>query len=286
MMKFGCTVALQYDTPFSPFGAGEFEEALLWLRESGFDGAELCISDYENCDVIELKERLDSYGLACPTISTGQALGRENISLLHTGTALDRAQERLCRHIDAAKVLGSKVTIGLLRGDGRAGRGGMDGMEGGAGERRKLLAEHMAPVIHYAKKQGVILLLEPINRYETGLLNGAVETLKFIENELGGEDCVEILWDVFHANLEDASLYTIPAAIKSHFGHVHLADSNRWFPGFGHLDFPGILRGIRDAGYAGYYSFECLNRPSVEVVRTQAKGFVQYMRGLLEAGEG
>lgn len=39
-MKFSSTVTLQYDTPFSPFPASEFEASLQWLKESGFDGAE------------------------------------------------------------------------------------------------------------------------------------------------------------------------------------------------------------------------------------------------------
>ena len=50
-MKFSGTVTLQYDTPFSPFKVTEYESALDWLKESGFDGAEVCISNYNGIDV-------------------------------------------------------------------------------------------------------------------------------------------------------------------------------------------------------------------------------------------
>ena len=44
MMKFSSTMTIQYDTIFSPFTAAQYPEALDWLRDSGFDAAEVCIS--------------------------------------------------------------------------------------------------------------------------------------------------------------------------------------------------------------------------------------------------
>lgn len=268
-MKFSATVTLQYDTPFSPYRAFEFKAALEWLRESGFDGAEICISDYRSCDVGKLKNMLDDYGLECSTISTGQAVGREAISLLQEGVALEKAQERLGQHIEAAAELGSKVTVGLLRGVGSRER---------CCENVRLLAERMAPLLDDAGRRGVQLLLEPINRYETFLLNQASETSAFIRKELGGLGRVGVLWDLFHANIEDPDFNTALDCIGDVLGHIHLADSNRWFPGYGHLNFEKLIGAIQETGFSGYYSFECLNLPSPEIVKTEAGNFIRNMR--------
>lgn len=271
-MKFSSTVTLQYDTPFSPFPASEFESSLQWLKESGFDGAEICISDYGSCDVAALKRMLDEYGLACSAISTGQAVGREGISLLQGGEPLRRTQERLRQHIDAAEILGGKVTVGLLRGVGNPDQREADS---------RLLVEHMAPVVEYARTCGVKILLEPINRYETSILNQAVETEVFIREELNALGDVEILWDLFHANIEDRNFYVTLSAIQNALGHIHLADSNRWFPGYGHLDFKEMLKAIQATGFSDYYSFECLNLPSAEAVKTKAGEFIKGMKEIV-----
>ena len=105
MMKFSSTMTIQYDTIFSPFTAAQYLEALDWLRDSGFDAAEVCISHYRDLDVEGFKAELDRRGLACSNISTGQARTLEHITLLDDGETLERAQERLMEHIRAAKIL-------------------------------------------------------------------------------------------------------------------------------------------------------------------------------------
>lgn len=266
-MKFSATVTLQYDTPYSPFRAGEYEKSLGWLRDSGFDGAEICISDYRQVDTAKLWGQLTSFGLECSTISTGQARGRENISLLQGGEAGEGAARRLMEHIDAASVLGGKVTLGLLRG--QAGKLQEQ-------EARKRLADRLGRVLEYAGEKKVLILIEAINRYETDVLNSAWETRDFIEKELAGAAGVGILWDTFHANIEDACLAETISIMGKRLAHVHLADSNRMFPGYGHLDFGEIFRGLRRVGFEGYCSFECLNLPDVQTVRCQAGAFIRW----------
>ena len=85
MMKFSSTMTIQYDTIFSPFTAAQYPEALDWLRDSGFDAAEVCISHYRDLDVEGFKAELDRRGLACSNISTGQARTLEHITLLDDG---------------------------------------------------------------------------------------------------------------------------------------------------------------------------------------------------------
>lgn len=271
-MKFSTTLTYQYPTPYSSFPPEEFARGLQWAKDSGLDAAEVCICSYDGIDVPALRAQLDALELGCSTISTGQAFGREHISLLSADAQSVRgAQERLKQHIDAAKILGSKVTLGLLRGIG-------DRTDPAA--ERRALAERLQPVLEYADKQGVMLLIEAINRFECSILFSAEDTLAFVKDELGDPACVGILWDVFHANIEDPDFAPAIDLLGRHLQHVHLADSNRMFPGYGHLDFDGIIKKIKGSGFDQYYSFECFNQPSRDTVLQETAGFVARMRAL------
>jgi len=269
VIKFSTTITCQYDTDFSPFTAVQYEEALDWASESGFDGVELCIANYQNLDLLKIKDDLDRRQLSCSTISTSQARTFENISLTHPDPAAQqKARQRLFEHIDAAKLLGSKVTIGMLRG-----RGDLSHIT----EQKKLLLRNMAACVEYAQSRQVTLLLEPINRYETMLYNNTEQIMEFIA-ELGNPDCLGVLWDVFHANIEDPDFEKAINRMGDRLRHVHLADSNRYFPGWGHIDFGAIYDKLRKVGYNEYLSLECLNLPSVQTVREQSANFIARLR--------
>lgn len=270
-MKFSGTITIQYSTLFSPFQPEEYREGLDWLAENHFDGAELCISDYRTVDVEKIRQELAERGLGCSTISTGQARALEDISLLHQGEALSKAQERLKQHIDAASVLKSKVTLGLLRGLGTPGKEQED---------KGRLARNLDPVFDYAQQKGVMILLEAINRYETSLFNSAASVMDFLEKDMGNPRCAGVLWDLFHANIEDAQFSEAIDRMGEKLCHVHMADSNRMFPGYGHIDFFSVVKELKKTNYQEYLSFECLNQPSLAVVRNESGRWIQTLREL------
>jgi sugar phosphate isomerase/epimerase len=275
MLKFSTTLAYQHDSIFSPFLPDEFDQALEWASAATLDGVELVISDYRNISpatLFPLKDKLDSHGLRVSTISTGGAYSREGLSLTSADPRVrGLACERVCQHVDAAAILGSKVTLGLLRGVGHT-----LALE----EEKEWLRAALARVDEYATTHGVIILLEAINRYEVKLLNSLAETVGFIKS-IPGIRSTKVLWDIFHANIEDLEF---DAEIKRYLewlGHVHLADNNRAFPGYGKINFQDIFASLALNGFDGFVSFECLNSPDVDTVRSQMKGFVQRMRANL-----
>lgn len=271
-MKFSATVTLQYDTVFSPFKHEDYLTGLDWMKDNCLDGAEICISHYSGVDPGRIREELDTRGLGCSTISTGQARGLEGLSLIGASPeAGEKTRERFMQHIDAAKILGSKVTIGLMRG-----LGSQETMKRDLAD----LREAMMPLIDYADKKGVVLCLEAINRYETALLNSAEATMDFIVNDLGNPGCVGVLWDLFHANIEDIGFKRSIDAMGDKLKHLHLADSNRMFPGYGHTDFKSILKMVKNTGYEDYCSFECLNQPELDIVLNETGEWVKAMRAL------
>lgn len=272
MIKFSATLTCQYDAPFSPFSAQDFESGLDWLQNSGFDAAELCVSDYRQVDIARIAQMLNRRQLSCSTIATGQARKREGLTLVsHDRQVVRRTQERLFQHIDAAAALRSQVTIGSLRSGGSTLS---------AQAYQYQFAEALAPCIELARQADVVLIIEALNRYEAPHLHSAESMTDFLRS-IDNPENVGILWDVFHANIEDADFEQAIRLMGKRLRHVHFADSNRRFPGYGHLPFSTIYQALNAADFRGYISFECLNLPSAQTVIREAGAFV---RRLQQAG--
>ncbi len=111
------------------------------------------------------------------------------------------------------------------------------------------------------------LLFEPLNRYETNLINCLADGVALLRSL--ASDNVSLLADLFHVNIEERSL---PAAIRDSKGfiwYVHLADSNRRPAGLGHIAFGEIMEALRDIGYDGYVSAEALPYPNPDGAAAQ-----------------
>lgn len=106
----------------------------------------------------------------------------------------------------------------------------------------------------YAGDHGVLLLLEPLNRYATPYCCTAADALdicKAVDNPSFG-----ILLDTFHMNIEEDSFSRALESTRDFLYHMHFADNNRKMPGEGHLDFGSILRVLHKINYQRYISFE------------------------------
>jgi sugar phosphate isomerase/epimerase len=111
-----------------------------------------------------------------------------------------------------------------------------------------------------AQKAGTFLLLEPLNRYETHLIRSLRDGTEICEKV--GNPHVKIMADFFHMSLEEQDIAASIRAAGSHIAHVHLADSTRLLPGYGHTDFKAGFAALRDIGYDRYMALECGNPDS------------------------
>jgi len=118
----------------------------------------------------------------------------------------------------------------------------------------KLAVEEYRILGKHARDVGSIVIVEPLNRYETHFLKTLSQAASLCEEV--GLDEVRIMADYFHMSIEEAD---IGLSLKNHLdkiAHVHLADSNRLTPGRGHTDFSS-LRVLREGGYKNYLTLEC-----------------------------
>ena len=250
---YGIIVPLQDPTPFSPFPPEGWREGLRNTAEAGFTAVELAITDPTGIDRESVAQALKETNLLLVSITTGQAAGKEGLSLSTPDDPVrNRAIERIKAHMCFAKPFDAVVIVGLLRG---------------ADGDRKLLVESLKECALFDPE--VKLAFEPLNRYETKLVNTVAEALDLIE-EVGVEN-LGILFDTFHANIEEPSFADSIRAAGEKLFHVHLADSNRWVPGEGHLPFGEVFRTLMEIGYYGGLILECFPKPSPERLLSLAK---------------
>jgi sugar phosphate isomerase/epimerase len=96
-----------------------------------------------------------------------------------------------------------------------------------------------------------------------------------------GSPNLNILADTFHMNIEEVDIAASLRGAGSKLGLIHLADSNRQAPGYGHLDFRGVIKALQDIHYQGYLSFEVLPIPNSQKAAEQGIRYVKEISGNL-----
>ena len=155
----------------------------------------------------------------------------------------------LTRAVDLTSGLGSNMLSGALYTP-MGERGGADGRQA----ELEFLRGCLKGVARYAAERGVRLGLEPLNRYETSLVNTCDELLAFMDAI--DEPNVFAQLDTFHMNIEEQDIGEAIVAVGERVGYVHLAEADRGVPGDGHLPWRSVFQGLRDIGYAGPLAFE------------------------------
>ena len=246
---------------------GDFEANVHKIAALGYDGVELAIRDPALIDADALLSVVTACGLTVPAIGTGQAWGEEGLSFTDPDQSIrEAAIRRLCDHVPFAARTGAVIIIGLLRGIVKPG---VDYSQAMAWLREALQRCAVA-----AAQYGVRLVLEPVNRYETTLANSIDQCLA-LAAEIGTGN-LGVLPDTFHMNIEEPSIVGSLRRAAPLIFHMHLADSNRWYPGAGHIDFSAVVSTLREVGYGGYLSVEAMPLPDAntcaeESIKTLAK---------------
>jgi len=235
----------------------------------GFDAVELFTAGPDAADAGALADLAKRHRLAIAAVGTGAGKVLHGLTLTHPDAAVRaRASDFVRGMIDFGARLAAPAIVGSMQGPGTEGT-----------ERERMLdwlAEGLAALGRHAADRGVPLILEPLNRYETRVLNHLGDAAAFLDGR--GLANVVLLADLFHMNIEEAS---IPDALRQagrRVGHVHFADTNRRPVGLGHLDVPPIIDALRDIGYTGFVSAEALPYPDPDAAAAQTmKAYKQYL---------
>lgn len=254
-MKFGASTFLWV----SPFSTADLD-LLDKVKKAGFDVIEIAVEDASIVNWDKVKERATELDLSI-TISGAFGFDRD---ISHTDPAIRKnGKQYIIDCIKIAQNMGSPVFGGPVYsavGKTRIVSEEQKKME------RAWCVENLKEVSKIAADHGVTIGLEPLNRFETDMVN-TVDQALLIVKEVSSPN-LKITLDTFHANIEEKD---IPESIrkigKSLLCHVQANESDRGTPGTGHLEWEGISTALVDIGYDGAVVIETFGQPSEALAR-------------------
>lgn len=217
------------------------------IAEIGWDGVEVPVLSGTPGDCEVLGRKLDALGLGRTTTSIVPSPDADPSSA--DAAVRGRGIAHLDWALDCAIAMGAESLGGPFHAPlGHfTGRGPTEDELGRGADAHRGLAERASAV-------GMILSLEPLNRFETHFLNTAAQARAYAERV--GHPAFRIMFDTFHANIEEADPVGAPATLAGHLGVVHLSENDRGIPGRGHVDFVGTLATLKRVGWDGWLVME------------------------------
>jgi sugar phosphate isomerase/epimerase len=138
-------------------------------------------------------------------------------------------------------------------------------------EDEALFIEGLRPLAERAERSGARIFVEPLNRYQNDVCVTIADATRF--RDAIGSPAVLVVGDTFHMNIEEADMGASLAEAGERLGYVQMADSQRFEPGAGHIDFSSIFSALAGIGFAGDIGLECASLsgdPEVVLPRTAA----------------
>lgn len=209
----------------------------------GFDVLELPVERLGDWNPHRAAGVLADHGLGA-SVALVMGEGRELVAA--DAATVRSTQDYLRSVVDVAHTVGAPVIGGPAYASvGRTWRTTPQERADAVGE----LAENLAPVVEHAVAAGVVVGLEPLNRYETSLVNTVDQALEVV-GRLPAEG-IGLMLDVYHMNIEERDL---PGAVEragERIAAVQVCGNDRGAPGGDGIDWPALLGALDRAGYAG-----------------------------------
>lgn len=226
----------------SPLNDSTLEPLLRKIAAMGFDAVELPVETPGDWDAIHARDLLDELALA-PIIVGAMGPGR---SLLARAGDVAATQEYLRHCLSVAETVGSSIVAGpFYAPTGITWRMSAEEREEATAELRVSLM----PLVAEAAASGRTLAIEPLNRYETSLINTVEQALAALTPLLGAG--LGLALDSYHLNIEEQRPGDAIRAAGRSLAYVQVCGNDRGPVGDDHTDWPGMLDALEDAGYAG-----------------------------------
>ena len=240
--------------------AGDVNEELLpvleQLKKIGFDGVELPVFDLNVDKWAAWAKRLDDLGLARTAVTVR---GEEDNPISPDPAVRAKGADAMKRTLDCCQAVGAE----LLAGPFHSALGLFSG-QGPTDDEWKRSVQYMQAVSEHAQQVGVMLSVEYLNRFEAYLLNCAADTVRYI-NDVNHPNC-RMLYDTFHANIEEKDIAEAIRISAPHTNHVHISENDRSTPGAGSVDWQTNFDTLGEIGYDGWLMIEAFGLALPELV--------------------
>lgn len=248
-MKYGMNLLLW---------SGEVNDSL-WpvveeLKQVGYDGVELPIFNLD-LDYAAIGKRLDDLGLARTAVTIR---GEDDNPISSYNVVRQRAVDNNKRTLDVCAAAGVETLVGPYH----SALGHFSGA-GRTDDEWKWGVETMRATAEHAGQVGVKLAVEWLNRFECYFLNCAADTAAFVR-EVNHPAC-GMMYDSFHANIEEKDIKSSIAAGGDKLCHVHISENDRSTPGQGGVNWDATFEGIAEVGYDGWMVVEAFGLALPEI---------------------
>jgi len=242
-----------------------FERVLTFLRECGYQGVELNLTDPLGIEPELLEEMVGEAGLAIPSFLTGEAYTDGLCLSSPDASVRERTVERLVGYVPVAARFRAILVVGLLQGLRRD--------EPDANVANERIVDGLKQVALAAEAKGVELVIEPVNHLQVGFNNTVAEVKSLIAAI--GSPAVHPMVDTIHLNIEERSLTQPILDCGPALGHVHLCESNGGAFGTGHIDFAAVGRVLNQIGYNRFASVKVYRQSDFQVA---ARESIEHLR--------
>ena len=216
------------------------------IRRHGFDGVEMLIIRPEDVPVADVRRSLADSKLEC----TFSAILPPPLSAIDADAAVRRkAAEHIAEDIRVAAEAGAHIVAGPLYSPVGQFSGGRR-----TEDEWKRAVDCYQSLGDTLRAHAVTLAIEPLNRFETYFLNTAADAARLAAEV--GHPHVGILFDTFHANIEEKDVAASLRAVGPFLKHFHACENDRGTPGSGHTDWPGVFRALAELRYDQWVTIE------------------------------
>ncbi|MFY0779850.1 sugar phosphate isomerase/epimerase family protein [Peribacillus simplex] len=265
------------------FGDMPIDKIMRFVSGTGYDAIEIraAVNDYDWKDILHLSKELslEIGGLTGDSAWPNQAHDLANAHIENRRKAIDYFK----RQMEAVKAVEGKYLVVCPSAVGKTSPMGLNGDDW------KWAVDSVQELVGKACELNITLVIEPLNRYESCLVNSGEDALRFVQEV--GSPKVRMLLDSYHMNIEEVDLETPFLKTKEYLEIVHVADSNRQALGRGHIDFGKITSGINRSGFNGHIVVECMapgadpfqaskGYPAIDLIYTYAEESLLYLKEL------
>ncbi|MBI1244068.1 MAG: TIM barrel protein [Alphaproteobacteria bacterium] len=246
-------ISMFYARPFTRANFGTFAR----MKAAGADVVELLVPEPGELDLAETRKAIADAGLECvlaARVNLSRDLSSSDPAAYKAGITYLEAS------VGIAAELGAKIVGGPLYGAplvfaGRAPTP-VDG-----NERRRRIDAVVAGLVQSGRRAadcGIVLGVEPLNRFETDVCNTARHAIEIVDRV--GAGSVGVMLDTFHMNMEEFDIADAIRKTGNRLVHFQANENNRGFVGSGHIDWASVARAIRDVDYSGPIVLEPFRR--------------------------
>jgi D-psicose/D-tagatose/L-ribulose 3-epimerase len=216
------------------------------IRRHGFDGVEVPLFRPVDFALQDIRKGLQENGLECTICSVIPG----GLNMISDDAAV---RQKTRRHMEDCIRTAAEVGAKIMAGPLYSPVGYLPGRRRTADEWKWAVDcyQSLGPVL---AKHGVTIAIEPLNRFETYFLNTAADAVALCDQI--NHPNVGILFDTFHANIEEKNIGAAYRAVARHLKHVHTCENDRGIPGSGHVEWKDVFQALHDIRYDGWLTIE------------------------------